>query len=146
MNHVTRAQHAPCLLTPSIIALLRPMRLLTLVQDYVNAFAVCLMRCNGDDKSPAYGRLLQLLAETRALKLTFCMLRPVSVSPVASLHIHLMLASCSSAAFTVAGAGAGSCGWHVPTIRSEPGLCNASYTCLHLAQQPPVSPPNVEVS
>jgi hypothetical protein len=45
-------------------------------KDYVNAFAVCLMRCNGDDKSPAYGRLLQLLAETRALKLTFCMLRP----------------------------------------------------------------------
>lgn len=47
------------------------------LQDYVNAFAVCLMRCNGNDKSPAYGRLLQLLAETRALKLTFCMLRPV---------------------------------------------------------------------
>lgn len=39
------------------------------------------MLCHGDERSPAYPRLLQLLAETRALKLTFCMLRPVRLHP-----------------------------------------------------------------
>lgn len=47
------------------------------LQKYVNGFAHCLMLCNGNEQSPAYPRLLMLLAETRALKLTFCMLRPV---------------------------------------------------------------------
>jgi hypothetical protein len=45
-------------------------------KQYVNGFAHCLMLCNGNEQSPAYPRLLMLLAETRALKLTFCMLRP----------------------------------------------------------------------
>lgn len=56
---------APCLMRHAML------------QEYVNGFAHCLMLCNGDEASPAYPRLLQLLAETRALKLTFCMLRPV---------------------------------------------------------------------
>ena len=60
------------------------------VQKYVNGFAHCLMLCNGNEQSPAYPRLLMLLAETRALKLTFCMLRPVRLVHSHTLYRHIV--------------------------------------------------------
>jgi hypothetical protein len=62
------------------------------LQKYVNGFAHCLMLCNGNEQSPAYPRLLVLLAETRALKLTFCMLRPVR--PVQHMCCTLRILAC----------------------------------------------------
>eukprot|EP00208_Stichococcus_sp_RCC1054_P002814 CAMPEP_0206138138 /NCGR_PEP_ID=MMETSP1473-20131121/3103_1 /ASSEMBLY_ACC=CAM_ASM_001109 /TAXON_ID=1461547 /ORGANISM="Stichococcus sp, Strain RCC1054" /LENGTH=603 /DNA_ID=CAMNT_0053531477 /DNA_START=134 /DNA_END=1945 /DNA_ORIENTATION=- len=51
--------------------------------DYVNGFAVCMLHARGDVNSPAYQRLLVLLAENRALKSTFCIMRPDLLSAYA---------------------------------------------------------------